>query len=116
VCKGMGDFYFRKANQHAVERDPHAATTTSKTEHESVDFTALPPSGAFHEHLRINGRLVAPGSPNAMVGPNNMDGLEYWASRAGVAAQFQAKSSPPVNRGFGAGKHFKPCNKCCSPL
>jgi hypothetical protein len=53
VCKGMGDFYFRKVNQHAVERDPHAATTTSKTEHESVDFTALPPSGAFHEHLRI---------------------------------------------------------------
>ena len=113
VCKGMGDFYFRKVNKHAVERNQDAAAATFKTEHESVNFTVLPPGGAFHEHLRKNGRLVAPGSPDAMVDPNNMDGLKYWASRA-VAAQFQAKGPAPVNRGFGAGRLFQSLHKCCS--
>ena len=113
VCKGMGDFQFRKVNKHAVERNQDAAAATFKTEHESVNFTVLPPGGAFHEHLRKNGRLVAPGSPDAMVDPNNMDGLKYWASRA-VAAQFQAKGPAPVNRGFGAGRLFQSLHKCCS--
>jgi hypothetical protein len=115
VWKGMSDWCFRQVNQHTVELDQNVAGTTFKTEHESVDFTVLPPGGAFHEHLRKNGRLVAPGSPNAMVDPNNMDGLKYWASR-GVAAQFQEKASPPVNRGYGAGKRFQPSHHCCNPL
>jgi hypothetical protein len=82
VWKGMGDWRFRRVNKDSVELDTTAAGTTFKTEHGSVNFTVLPPGGAFHEHLRKNGRLVAPGPPNAVVDPNNMDGLKYWASRA----------------------------------
>jgi hypothetical protein len=114
VCKGLGDWPFRRVDLHSVERDPNAAGITLRTIHEDCDFTVLPPGGAYEEHLRKNGRLVEPGAPDAMVRPHEMSGVEYWKKQKGIEAQFKGNAPTPVNRGFGAGKHFQSLHKCCN--
>ena len=114
VCKGLGDYPFRRVNLHSVERDPYAAGITLRTIHEDCDFTVLPPGGAYEEHLRKNGRLVEPGAPDAMVRPHDMSGVEYWKQK-GIAAQFKGSAPAPVNHGFGAGiRLFQSLRKCCN--